>query len=269
MDQTISPQTYSYLDIYVSEFQWCLYDLKYLQRWKHMTPWKTMNVSQKNVVGIVKLLIEALLHCPDKGIIHRDIKTNNILLPSPLEFGDINLEELGWSTYFSKDEILLGYLWMPPYMHPNIMEVVGYYKEVNIWSPRIFPYIIFYDIFPYKGKNINQILWSVKTSNPCLKTSAWRKLSKCLGSMPWLAPPINDKKERNCFGTLKTSVTQFWFFLNEKEKQYKGKAYGLMHSTYLKSMDIKLVFGFQFFSLLAMAKKGLLKTITSPMPHQM
>jgi calcium-dependent protein kinase len=60
---------------------------------------------EKEAAMIMKRLVEALQYCHDKGIIHRDVKIDNILIPSKIafhSFPDIKLADFGCSTHFSE-----------------------------------------------------------------------------------------------------------------------------------------------------------------------
>jgi serine/threonine protein kinase len=63
-------------------------------------------------------------------------------------------------------------------MAPEIMEEVGYSKEVDIWSSGVVLYVLLSGNLPYKeGKDFHERLRSIKKSNPNFKGGEWSQVS--------------------------------------------------------------------------------------------
>lgn len=79
---------------------------------------------------------------------------------------------------FDTDELLFGFAGSLPYMAPEIIEKIGYSKEVDIWSAGVVLYVLLGDNFPYEGEDLAGTLRCIKKSDPNLETGEWRQVSE-------------------------------------------------------------------------------------------
>ena len=81
---------------------------------------------------VVRQILQGLLYLHCRGIIHRDIKSDNILLNRQ---GNVKLTDFGYSTPVgsveSRRRSMAG---TPDWMAPEILTGVGYTSKVDIWS---------------------------------------------------------------------------------------------------------------------------------------
>ena len=85
-------------------------------------------------------MAQALKALHDKNILHRDIRSDNVLVKFT---GEIKLADMGFSVYLTKEkakrESKKG---TPSWMAPEIVQGQPYSKEVDIWSLGVFAYEI-------------------------------------------------------------------------------------------------------------------------------
>ncbi|GLJ07234.1 hypothetical protein SUGI_0062430 [Cryptomeria japonica] len=122
-------------------------------------------LSHQNAACIIKSLMEALQHCHGMGVVHRDVKLDNILLNSQTNFSDIKLGDFGLAAPFSQGELLYHDVGTLQYVAPEVLLWEGYSKEVDIWSAGIVLFCLLTGCFLYDSGDSEDIREQIKTAN--------------------------------------------------------------------------------------------------------
>ena len=92
----------------------------------------TMLMTEEQMATVCRQVLEALAYLHSKGVIHRDIKSDSILLASD---GTIKLSDFGFCAQVSPElprrQSLVG---TPYWMSPEVISRLEYGTEVDIWS---------------------------------------------------------------------------------------------------------------------------------------
>lgn len=76
-------------------------------------------------------IISAVEYCHNKGIVHRDLKAENLLLDCGM---NIKIADFGFSNHFKPGELLATWCGSPPYAAPEVFEGKQYTgPEIDIW----------------------------------------------------------------------------------------------------------------------------------------
>lgn len=132
-------------------------------------------VTPKIVALIAKQLLSAVAYVHEQGIVHRDIKLENVFLTRDLI---IKLGDFGCAEEINQKNFLEGLSGTIVYMAPEIFN--GRYNEkVDIWSIGIILYIMVTGKFPVNGKTKDEIIESIsQVPEVCLETTKIQKFSK-------------------------------------------------------------------------------------------
>ena len=90
------------------------------------------------------------------GIVHRDIKLENILLDG---HGNVKIGDFGVSKKVAFNEVLFEQCGTPAYIAPEIIREIGYIGyPIDIWSAGICLFAILYGNVPFKANHVSDLL---------------------------------------------------------------------------------------------------------------
>ncbi|CAF3583897.1 unnamed protein product [Rotaria socialis] len=101
----------------------------------------------------------AIDHMHSKGIVHRDIKTENVFFAKERL---IKLGDLGFSTFTEKNQTLTTFCGSPPYAAPELYRdenYIGIY--VDIWAMGITLFFMVTGLMPFRAENIGKLKQSI------------------------------------------------------------------------------------------------------------
>jgi len=121
-------------------------------------------------------ILSGLMHCHAKGIVHRDIKLDNILLDSSK---NVKIVDFGFSVPFEQDQLLKKACGSPSYAAPEIVSRRQYAPTpVDVWSFGVVLYAMMCGYFPFQGANSQELC---------------RKIVKGKFELPsWVPEPCKD-----------------------------------------------------------------------------
>uniref|UniRef100_A0A182K9G4 non-specific serine/threonine protein kinase n=1 Tax=Anopheles christyi TaxID=43041 RepID=A0A182K9G4_9DIPT len=100
-------------------------------------------------------ILSAVEYCHNKGIVHRDLKAENLLLDSKM---DIKIADFGFSNFYRKGELLATWCGSPPYAAPEVFEGKRYTgPEIDIWSLGVVLYVLVCGALPFDGSSLQSL----------------------------------------------------------------------------------------------------------------
>lgn len=115
----------------------------------------------EEVWDILAQVLLGLRHIHARGIVHRDLKTMNLLLNDK---GVIKLGDFGVSRQMSEHTMQLqSFYGTPLYLSPELIEGRPYTQSTDLWSMGVVLYELLSLELPFKGNNLQDIVSQVLT----------------------------------------------------------------------------------------------------------
>lgn len=117
-----------------------------------------VNIKEKTAAHIAYKLIEALNHAHSCGVVHRDVKPENVMFG---EDDDVRLVDFGLATVNLKDKN--EEVGSPLFMAPELFEEKGKISgKCDIWATGILLYEMLTKKLPYHGESIHELRVAVQ-----------------------------------------------------------------------------------------------------------
>ena len=142
---------------------------------------KFKKFNERIVASIMMQLLLALNYLHSKGIVHRDIKLENILIhknnENDLESFQIKLIDFGESIFFKENEYLTVQVGSPYYIAPEVLNK-NYNEKCDIWSSGVVLYIMLTGKFPFFGNTSHKLCENIKTGKYRKAGKEYKAISK-------------------------------------------------------------------------------------------
>ncbi|XP_051870633.1 serine/threonine-protein kinase SIK1 isoform X2 [Pristis pectinata] len=97
-------------------------------------------------------ILSAVEHCHRLRVVHRDLKTENLLLDANM---DIKLADFGFGNFYKQGELLSTWCGSPPYAAPEVFEGKDYEgPHLDIWSLGVVLYVLVCGSLPFDGPTL-------------------------------------------------------------------------------------------------------------------
>ncbi|XP_036415033.1 NUAK family SNF1-like kinase 2 [Colossoma macropomum] len=137
-------------------------------------------VSEKEARHFFRQIVSAVHYCHRNGIVHRDLKLENILLD---QNGDVKIADFGLSNLYGRDEYLQTYCGSPLYASPEIVNGRPYKgPEVDSWSLGVLLYTLVHGAMPFDGRDYKSLVRQISTGDYHRPT----KPSDACGLIRWM-----------------------------------------------------------------------------------
>ena len=167
-------------------------------------------ISERIVRYFIYNILLGIIYLNKNNLIHRDIKSDNILLHYDNEEdlithnflkAKIKIIDFGFARYLEQNELAGSLVGTPMYMEPSILKtfmtsksrvVDGFYdKKVDVWSLGILTYELLIGIVPFIARNIKGLFQSVEQRDFCIPKEEKRNLELSKAAINFIDRTLN------------------------------------------------------------------------------
>ncbi|PRP86904.1 putative protein kinase [Planoprotostelium fungivorum] len=136
---------------------------------------KKRRLCEKSACHVIREMLETLAFLHSKGIVHRDIKLENILCHSEGEEGRIKICDFAFARqiYGGTLNVLCG---SPAYVAPEVLRGEGYGRGVDVWSLGVVLYILLSGSPPFHGDGV-EVMMARIAEGVVVYPSCWSSVS--------------------------------------------------------------------------------------------
>ncbi|XP_043237323.1 peripheral plasma membrane protein CASK-like isoform X6 [Amphibalanus amphitrite] len=100
----------------------------------------------------MRQILEALRHCHDNNIVHRDIKPHCVLLATKENSAPVKIGGFGVAVQLQDNQLINGgRIGTPQFMAPEVIQRQAYGKPVDAWSAGVMLHILLSGMLPFYG----------------------------------------------------------------------------------------------------------------------
>jgi len=136
------------------------------------------NYTEKDARDLAKILLEAVEYMHKSGIVHRDIKPQNILLESKDNNCAIKIGDFGFAKRVHTPKSLTSRCGTPSYVSPEVLKNQPYDQSCDMWSVGVVLYVMLCGYTPFMEDNQEKMFERIKLGDWKFEREDWSHISK-------------------------------------------------------------------------------------------
>lgn len=140
------------------------------------------NYSEQDAANIIYQLVSGVAYLHEKGIVHRDLKLENILLDNDSNDAPIKIADFGLSKCFTPNDVLSTMCGSPQYVAPEILQMSDgvanqYSPACDMWSVGIIMFILLSGYSPFDDEVDAVLFQKIKSGKYDADDPVWDTIS--------------------------------------------------------------------------------------------
>lgn len=141
---------------------------------------KNKKLKEKNAAEILFKLTHAISHCHSRGIVHRDMKAENVLFETKSEeLSDVKIIDFGLARKRGDHHNLHSIVGTPCYVAPEVLEG-AYDRKCDIWALGVIFYVMLFGKYPFNEDNKSALFEKIRNQEPNYNSTAISSEAKSL-----------------------------------------------------------------------------------------
>jgi serine/threonine protein kinase len=136
---------------------------------------------ESEAAHLIRQVISAVAYLHDHGIVHRDLKAENLLFRTPADDSDLVIADFALSRVLTEDdndELLTTTCGTPAYMAPEIFQKTGHGKPVDMWAVGVITYFLLCGYTPFdRESNLEEMQAILEADYSFTPTKYWEDVS--------------------------------------------------------------------------------------------
>ncbi|XGW28424.1 hypothetical protein V3C99_008306 [Haemonchus contortus] len=140
-------------------------------------------------------VLEGVDYCHQRGVVHRDMKPENLLLASKAKGAAVKLADFGLAIEVGQDtEAWFGFAGTPGYLSPEVLKKDPYGKPVDIWACGVILYILLVGYPPFWDEDQHRLYAQIKAGAYDYPSPEWDTVTPEAKSLIDSMLTVNPKK---------------------------------------------------------------------------
>ena len=118
---------------------------------KEITDHEVDEFTEKKAAVYMGKLFKAVNHCHVQGVVHRDIKPDNVMVVA--KNNEVKLIDFGLAAVVNRGKSLNDVCGTPHYMAPELFTGIGYNAQADMWSLGVILYQLVSGWLPFYGED--------------------------------------------------------------------------------------------------------------------
>ncbi|KAM0944951.1 putative protein kinase CAMK-CDPK family [Dioscorea sansibarensis] len=131
-------------------------------------------ISEPEAAIVMGDLMEAIAACHRRGVVHRDVKPENVVFDAE---GRVRLVDFGSAGWIGDGGGMRGLVGTPYYVAPEVVRGEEYGEKVDVWSAGVVLYIMLGGVPPFHGETVAEIFEAVRRANLRFPSRVFHKVS--------------------------------------------------------------------------------------------
>ncbi|KAM3138909.1 hypothetical protein pb186bvf_008922 [Paramecium bursaria] len=176
----------------------------------------TTGFDEKLISDMMYGLLQAINHMHQRGVFHRDIKLDNLIIPDKRRLPHVVLGNFCYSETYNKD-LIYKKCGTPGFVAPEIFKTRNYNTKIDIFSLGIVFFIMIFGKLPFEGRDQEEIL---KQNEKCeIDFKQEKKICKKLSGSGMNLLKQMLTKDPNIRISASTALNHCWFIkMDSKQK---------------------------------------------------